>query len=40
MKIIITERQYKILESQQDDERVAMKALQSIWQVISTVPPK
>ena len=32
MKIIITERQYKILESQQDDERVAMKALQSIWQ--------
>ena len=32
MKIILTERQYKILESQQDDERVAMKALQSIWQ--------
>jgi hypothetical protein len=32
MKIIITEKQYKILESQQDDERVAMKALQSIWQ--------
>jgi hypothetical protein len=27
MKIIITERQYKILESQQDDDRVAMKAL-------------
>ena len=32
MKIIITEKQYKILESQQDDERVVMKALQSIWQ--------
>ena len=32
MKIIITEKQYKILESQQDDERVAMKALQIIWQ--------
>jgi hypothetical protein len=32
MKIILTERQYKILESQQDDDRVAMKALQSIWQ--------
>ena len=32
MKIILTERQYKILESQNDDERVAMKALQSIWQ--------
>ena len=32
MKIIITERQYKILESQQDDDLVAMKALHTIWQ--------
>ena len=32
MKIIITERQYKILESQQDDERVAKKIIYSIWQ--------
>ena len=32
MKIILTERQYKILESQQDDDLVAMKALHTIWQ--------
>jgi hypothetical protein len=32
MKIILTERQYKILESQQDDERVAKKIMYSIWQ--------
>jgi outer membrane receptor for ferric coprogen and ferric-rhodotorulic acid len=32
MKIILTERQYKILESQQDDERVAKKIIYSIWQ--------
>ena len=32
MKIIITEKQYKILESQQDDERVVRNALYSIWQ--------
>ena len=32
MKIIITERQYKILESQQDDERVVINALYTIWQ--------
>jgi len=32
MKIIITEKQYKILESQQDDERVARNALHIIWQ--------
>ena len=32
MKIIITEKQYKILESQQDDERVVRNALHTIWQ--------
>jgi hypothetical protein len=32
MKIIITESQYKILESQQDDERVVRNALHTIWQ--------
>ena len=32
MKIIITEKQYKILESQQDDERVVSNALHTIWQ--------
>jgi len=32
MKIIITEKQYKILESQQDDERAVIKALHTIWQ--------
>lgn len=32
MKIIITERQYKILESQNDDERVVRNALHTIWQ--------
>lgn len=32
MKIIITERQYKILESQQDDERAVRNALYTIWQ--------
>lgn len=32
MKIIITERQYKILESQQDDERAVINALYTIWQ--------
>ena len=32
MKIILTERQYKILESQQDDERVVRNALHTIWQ--------
>jgi hypothetical protein len=32
MKIILTERQYKILESTQDDERVAKKIIYSIWQ--------
>lgn len=32
MKIIITEKQYKILESQNDDERVARNALYTIWQ--------
>jgi hypothetical protein len=32
MKIIITEKQYKILESQQDDERAVINALHTIWQ--------
>ena len=32
MKIIITEKQYKILESQQDDERAVRNALYTIWQ--------
>jgi hypothetical protein len=32
MKIILTERQYKILESTQDDERVVKKIIYSIWQ--------
>jgi hypothetical protein len=32
MKIILSEKQYKILESQQDDERVAKKIMYSIWQ--------
>ena len=32
MKIIITEKQYKILESQQDDERAIRNALYAIWQ--------
>ena len=32
MKIIITEKQYKILESHQDDERVVRNALHTIWQ--------